>query len=88
MWGDIKRINFENNLPHINKNAFSTGLTEIYNDSILSEHEKLDQIATKISSVAEIMQLLKTKEITIRNGYNVKKKKKKKENKYGMKMSV
>ena len=67
MWDDIKRINVEHNLSRISRNAFSTELTDICNDSILFEHEKVDQMATDIIC-SELCSSTKTKMITIRNG--------------------
>ena len=43
--------NFKNNLSCICKNAFSKELTDIHNNPVLSEKEKIDQMVNKISSI-------------------------------------
>ena len=43
--------NFKNNLSYICKNAVSKELTDIHNNSILSEQERVDQMVNKMSSV-------------------------------------
>ena len=43
--------NLKNNLSCICKNEFSKELTDIHNNPVLSEKEKIDQMVNKISSV-------------------------------------
>ena len=51
IWDEVKMTNFKNNLSYICKNAFSKELTDIHNNSVLSEQERVDQMVNKISPV-------------------------------------
>ena len=65
IWDDVKMTNFKNNLSCICKNAFSKDLTDIHNNPVLSEKERIDQMVNKISSVLNCAAL-KEQEIALK----------------------